>query len=421
MKTNLFICLSSALLISCANWSGKPNQNLVGENGERQLIVKSGLFEKCGHFDNGSVGQESAIGAMLAAAAIQKVAEITVEAFSTALNEAAEKRNDAFTLKGKSADWLYKAGSNPPSIQRCLVVVAGVKQVSQDPCTHKDSKWYKEFPRYACGTSEIPKAMQAWGIEKPAMYAEILLFFPDKGSPSYVTPKLVYSYYPEPLSSHKAKDLKNTLVSIKATSPGAKNPTFEIVFKGQELAPGKHKKVDSTPNTLKAAEDSGEWLVLPGDLTPASTSGKGGALNIETLIIETPEPNKIIAMTNEIIKEKKPELTEAANAKLSYALLSDARATQRSANAEKDEASDFAAITACKALEASIQGAKDAKANLAKDSGNSALTIAHKESCLTVSANQRKASELWEKSSYDRDPALCFSNTLSTDLSAACP
>lgn len=420
MKSNLFTFISSALLVSCANWSGMPNKHLVGASGEKQLIVKSGMFAECGHFDNANVGQESA-GAILAASVIQKTAELTVETLSIALNSAAEKRNNAFTLKGNNADWLYKAGSNPPSIQRCLVVVAGVKQDAIDPCTQKNSKWYKELLEENCKTSEISKAMKAWGIEKPAMYAEILLYAPESGSPSYVVPKLVYSYYPEPLSSHKAEELKSTLVSIRATSPGADRPTFEIVFKEQELAPGKYQLIESTNEALKAAEDSGEWLVLPGDLDPTSITGKGGALDIETSIIETPEPNKIIAAANEIIKENKPELTEAANAKLSYALLSDARATQRSAKDEQDEASDFSAITACKALEASIQDAKNSMAHLADDPDKPALILAYEYSCRTVRANQRKASELWEKSSYDRGRAWCFSNTLLTDLSTACP
>jgi len=421
MSKALFICASSVLLISCSNWSGKPNPHLTGGDDQAQLTLASGLFEHCGHFDNAAVQQED-LGAVLAAAAIQKVAALAADQLASAINKVAENRNKAYNLKGNNADWLYKAGSDPSAIQRCLVVVAGVRQARPQPCKDTTSDWYKQLREPdGCAVSQISQAMQTWGIEKPALYAEILLYSPEPAAPNYVIPKLVYSYYPEPLSSHQARDLSNTLLTVKASPPGdAQQPAFNFAFTNKELAPGKQLIVASNDEALKAAQGTGKWLIMPGTLAPKSTDGKGGALNLETELTETPEPNTIIAMANDIVRDKKTEITDTIDARLSYALLSDYRAKQRATEAQTEAASDLATLTACTAVETSLAEVAAAKANMVKDSGNAALVRAYMASCVTLGQNQSKAKSQWQASSYHRAPAYCFNSTLADEVSSAC-
>ncbi|NSX08618.1 hypothetical protein HTX81_08525 [Pseudomonas lini] len=420
MKKWMTVFTLSALSAGCANWSGKPNPEIVGANGENRLIVQSGLFTSCGHFDNSLVGQENALVATVAALAIKKVAEAGVEALASAIDDAAKKRNDAFDKSGKSAGWLYKGSTIPAVARRCLVIVAGAKKVNADPCQYQDSSWVKDQKKNSCDVSPITEALKDWGIDKPAMYAEILLYAPEPSAPNYILPKLVYSYYPQPLSSHAAKDLEKAIVTVKAESPSGGGSVFSIVYQNGELAPGKGMKLSATPEALRSAEDSGAWLILPGDLAPSPAKGNGGALNIVTQIIETPEPNKIIALANEIMKETKPTFVEAADAKLSYALLSSARQEQRATEAEANETRDSSAIAACKELDSNVQAAKVSKKSMLDEPGNDSLVIAYRESCLSAQSSNRKAKDAWGESSY-KAPAVCFSSKIQSDLAAACP
>lgn len=419
MRKWMAVFALSVLSTSCANWSGKPNSEIVGTDGENRLVVQSGLFTSCGHFDNSLVGQENALVATVAALAINKVAAAGVEIFATAIDEAAKKRNDAFDKSGRSASWLYKGSTIPAVARRCLVVVAGAKKANADPCQYQDSSWVKDQKKNSCDVSPITEALKDWGIDKPAMYAEILLYAPEPSSPNYILPKLVYSYYPQPLSSHAAKDLEKTIVTVKAESPSA-GSLFSIVYQNGELAPGKGMKLSPTPEALRSAEDSGAWLILPGDLAPTPAKGNGGALNLVTQIIETPEPNKIISLANEIMKETKPKFVEAADAKLSYALLNSVRQEHRTTETEAIEARDSSAISSCKELDSNIQAAKISKKSMLDEPGNDSLVIAYRESCLSAQTSHRKAKDAWGKSSY-KAPALCFSSKFQSDLAAACP
>lgn len=420
MKNIIFLVSVTLLFSGCANWSGKPNQNIVGEHNEKELIVRSELFSMCGHFDNAAVGQESAVVAAIAGIAIKKVADLTVDAVSSAIDEAAKRRNEAFPAKGNSAAWLYKSKSNPSAPMRCLVIVAGAKEKSANPCSHTDSDWVKSQPPYSCDHSPITESMKRWGIDKPAMYAEILFYSPEPAAPSYVLPKLVYSYYPEPLSSHSEKNLKNTLLTVKATGADSQAVIFDISYQDGQLAPGESTVVPATVIDLKRAPDPGTWLVLPTDLSPSSSKGYGGALNIDVAIYETPNPNKLISLASDIAKESKPTVSTALNDKLSYALLATERNSQRSKEAEGDEALDSTALTACESLDSSVQAATEAKEALDKDSTNRTLIIAHSKSCLSAEVSKRKAKLAWKDSSY-KSQEICFKQQIVSELALSCP
>lgn len=414
------LIMFSLLSAGCSNWSGKPNPSIVDRNADNQLIVRAGLFDSCDHFDNATAGQESALAATLASAAIMKAAEWGADAFASAVAAAAKKRNEAFSVDGNNPDWLYKKGKNPAQIRRCLVVVAGAQVAEPEPCKQKDSNWRKQFVKDNCSVSPIVTSMQSWGIDKPALYAEIVLYSPERTAPYYVLPKVVYAYYPQPLSSHAAKDLKNTLVTIKASSPGENGKKFEVVFKDGEFAPGKEIQVAPSAKALAATRDSGKWLVIPGDLPPSPKDGNGGAVDIAASIIETPTPNKLLAFANEIVQENKPALTTALNEELSYAFLADTRQKQRTAEVEAGETTDASTLAACKALESSVQTAVASRLKADASPGSDALSLDYKDTCLRATINLRKATALWRNSSYNNGGVLCFSERIANNLSATC-
>ncbi|MCU1760194.1 hypothetical protein NTD84_10785 [Pseudomonas sp. 14P_8.1_Bac3] len=404
MKTT-FLMLSVVLasFTGCSNWSGKPNPHIVGPEGDKNLILKSGVFKSCMHFDNAKAGAEIApIAAAFALSAIEKVSTLAVDKMVGALSEVAKNRNDAFPVDGKSVANMYRNEPAGVALQRCLVVVAGVQDSTSQLCENKDSDWYKQLTNMdACRNDEpVIESINGWGISKPAFYAEIVLYSPNDESPSYVVPKLVYLYYPEPLSSHAAKDLKSTIFTVSAAAPSNLTaPVFSFVYDAGQVSPSKSIKLAGTPEALKFADDPGVWTVVPSTLSALGN----GAVNLTASLIETPKPNLLITQAEELLKEQEPMLKTELNSKVQYAFLSDTRNDVRQAELAKAEVDDNAALTSCVKLGEKITAAEGA----ARELTGGKPTVAHQSACVEYRSARRLASLAWVKSSFKRD-ALCF-------------
>lgn len=417
MKLILVLPLLLTIGVSgCANWSGKPNKEIVGENYEKELIVRSGVFKNCIHFDNSEVGAEMApLAAVFAASAVQKVSGFAVDKFSEALSEVAKNRNDSFPLNGNTADYLLRVESGEASIQRCLVIVAGTKESNPNPCEDTATAWYKDLmPGICTPNNSIIKKLKTWGISVPSLYAEIILYPPDEDVPNYVLPKLVYVYYPKPLSSHSASKLKSTIVSIDAKTP-ANNSVFSVTYDKGQISPGVSITLDSTPENLSSAADSGRWTVIPSSLE----SQGSGAINLVAAVIETPNPNLLIAEADSLVKEKTPDLKALANAEMSYALFSETRSTVRNTELAQLETDDNAALASCATFVSKIKTAEESNLKVLENKDKTDVKLGHESACVELRAAKRLASLAWQKSSYKRE-SLCMIHPGSESVQTGC-